>query len=212
MFFNLKATLFSFLLLFTFDLKAEINKTKELQKLLLQIAKNAIDEELTNKKLIDRERILKKYPELSKDGAIFVTITKNENLRGCKGSIIPTRSLLDDLIKNAKSSAFKDSRFKPLREDEFNQIKLKISILTLPREVKYDSFDDLKRKIKPYIDGVIVILDNKMATFLPHVWEKFPTFEKFFYRLYLKAKIDTKYLNTNKPKIYIYQSKEFKEE
>jgi len=63
--------------------------------LLLKIAREAIEEELIGKKLIDRDALLSAYPELAQQQAVFVTIYKKTNgkkqLRGCIGSIVPVR-------------------------------------------------------------------------------------------------------------------------
>ena len=57
---------------------------------------------------INRDTIIASYPELLQDKACFVTLTINHQLRGCIGSIIPHRPLIDDLISNAVSAAFQD--------------------------------------------------------------------------------------------------------
>ncbi len=187
---------------------------EELRDVLLKIARDSINEELTHKKLIDKKELLEKYPKLAEERAVFVTITKNESLRGCIGSIVPRRSLLDDLIENAKSSAFADPRFNSLSEEEFNKIKIEVSILTIPEEVEYDGVKDLKERIKPYVDGVIINLHGKRATFLPQVWEQLPDFETFLAHLYLKAGINTKYLEgtEEQAEVFTYQVEKFKEE
>ncbi len=83
--------------------------------ILLKIAKDAILSEF-DKRIIDRENLIKRYPELLRRGAVFVTIKERESLRGCIGSLIAYRPLIDDLIENAKSSGFKDQGFPPLKE------------------------------------------------------------------------------------------------
>jgi len=54
------------------------------KKYLIDIAKDAILEEFLQKPLIDREELLKQYPQLSQKGATFVTLEKRKNLRGCR--------------------------------------------------------------------------------------------------------------------------------
>jgi AmmeMemoRadiSam system protein A len=95
------------------------------KKILLEIAREAIVSKF-NHKIIDREKLLKAYPELEEQGAVFVTLKERGNLRGCIGSLIAHRSLLDDIISNAKSAAFGDPRFPPLKERELEQIKIEL--------------------------------------------------------------------------------------
>jgi len=171
---------------------------------LLKIAKDAILSEFDGRK-IDREALIRRYPELLKKGAVFVTIKERGALRGCIGSLIAHRPLIDDLIENAKSAAFRDPRFPPLRRDEVDKINLEISILSPYKEVKYKNIEDLKRKIRPGVDGVVLKLNGYQATFLPQVWEELPTFEEFFAHLCLKAGINPKGCLEAHPQIYTYQ-------
>ena len=150
------------------------------KEVLLKIAKDAILSEFDGRK-IDREALIKKYPELLKKGAVFVTIKERGALRGCIGSLIAHRPLIDDLIENAKSAAFKDPRFMPLKPHEVDDINLEISILSPYKKVEYRDVKDLKRKIRPNIDGVVLKLNGYQATFLPQVWEELPDFDTFLH-------------------------------
>ena len=174
------------------------------KKLLLQIAKDAILGRF-NHKNINRDKLIKENPELKEDGAVFVTLKQHGNLRGCIGSIIAHRSLLDDLIYNAQAAAFSDPRFTPLREDELQQTDIEISLLTPYQELEYINRDDLKKKIRPNIDGVILKLGSYQATFLPQVWEELPDFDLFFAHLCQKAGIRVSDCLSSHPTIYTYQ-------
>ena len=182
------------------------------KKVLLRLARMAILEEIEQKKLIDKEAFIKKYPFLQEPRATFVTLkTKVDSLRGCIGSILPQRSLIDDVIHNAKMAAFEDYRFTPLTPDEFNEIKIEVSILTIPEKVEYEDEKDLKTKIIPKKDGVILSLADHQATFLPDVWESLPIFEFFFAELCKKAGMNGDCLRYH-PIIYKYQTEIVEEE
>ena len=180
-------------------------------KILLDIAKKAIEEKLYGKK-IDTDFYYSKYPELKEKRAVFVTINKRGGLRGCIGSLVAHRPLLEDLIENAKSAAFGDPRFPPLTKEEFEsgELEIEISILTPPRGLMYKDVEDLKSKIKPGIHGVILTLDGRRATFLPQVWEQLPTFEEFFAHLCVKAGLEPNCLLRH-PHIYIYEAIKIKQ-
>ena len=185
-------------------------------KELLKLARLAILEEFEGKKLIDKDEWIKKYPYLAENRACFVTLKlkdkpRGSNLRGCIGSILPHRPLIDDVIENAKSAAFNDPRFTPLTKDEFDKIKIEVSILTIPQKVEYEDVDDLRRKIRPGVDGVILSLANHQATFLPSVWEELPMFELFFAHLCMKAGLPGNCLEYH-PVIYVYQAEEIEED
>jgi AmmeMemoRadiSam system protein A len=136
--------------------------------------------------------------------ATFVTLTKNGQLRGCIGTIVPHRTLSDDLVHNARAAAFNDPRFPPLSKEELNDIEIEVSLLTPPTHVTYENIDQLKTIIRPHIDGIIMKLGNQQATFLPQVWEQLPTFESFFAALGRKAGVGENMIE-HQPTIYRYQ-------
>ncbi len=184
------------------------------KRTLLNIAKIAIKEEfLGHKELNDevKKRVLDMFPELSKPGAVFVTINERGALRGCIGSIIAHRALLEDVIENAKSAAFFDPRFPPLTPEEFDKITLEISILSKPKPLAYTDIEDLRGKIVPGRDGVILKYNNHQATFLPQVWEELPDFDQFFAHLCMKAGLRPNCLELH-PEILVYHVEKFSEE
>ncbi len=177
--------------------------------ILLKIAKQSIIDSLNGQNTIDKNALLEKFPELDEQRATFVTLNKNGNLRGCIGSLVAHRTLLEDIISNAKSAAFNDPRFKPLQAEEFNQIDVELSILSVPKLLKYDDVADLKSKVIIGEDGIILRLDGRQATFLPQVWEQLPTFEIFFEHLCKKAGLEGDCLQRH-PEIYHYQAQKIK--
>jgi len=185
-------------------------------KILLKLARLSILEEFEGKKLINRDEWVREYPFLEENRATFVTLKlkdkpRGSNLRGCIGSILPYRPLIDDVVANAKAAAFEDPRFPPLSKEEFDRVKIEVSILTIPEKVEYEDIDDLRRKIRPKVDGVILQLANHQATFLPSVWEELPVFDLFFAHLCLKAGLPGDCLRYH-PTIYAYQAIEVEEE
>jgi len=176
-----------------------------MKNILLKIARASILEEFEGKKLINKEELIKEYPFLSEERATFVTLKIDGNLRGCIGSILPRMSLIDDVIYNAKQAAFADPRFIPLTPEEYEKIKLEVSILTIPEKLEYEDEKDLKRKIRPKVDGVILSLADKQATFLPSVWDELPIFELFFGHLCMKAGMNGDCIKYH-PLIYTYQA------
>ncbi len=187
---------------------------KTLDKVLLEIARLAIYEDLVGKKLIDKQKYIEQFPELAQKQAVFVTLNKvdgkRESLRGCIGSILPVRPLIDDVIYNAKAAAFNDPRFPPLSPDEFDDIKIEISLLSIPQPVSYNNVEELKQIIKPFKHGVILKLGDRQATFLPQVWEQIPGFDLFFEHLCQKAGLPGNCLAYH-PEIYIYEVKKIEE-
>lgn len=153
---------------------------------LLQLARDAIRYSLDNGKplLIDPDD----YEEaLREQRACFVTLHLNGQLRGCIGSLEAYRPLVEDIAHNAFAAAFRDPRFSPLTEAEFEQITLDLSILTPPEEISFNSEQELLQKIRPGIDGLIIEDMGRRGTFLPSVWEQLPDKVQFLQHLKLKA-------------------------
>jgi len=171
--------------------------------LLLLIARQAIAS-LFAKEEIDTQKLLDAHPELGERGAVFVTLMRDGHLRGCIGSLVAHRSLLEDLIHNARAAAFEDPRFPPLRQEELSEIKIEVSLLSAPKELSYRDRGDLKQKIHPPKDGVILSQGAYRATFLPQVWEQLPEFDLFFAHLCQKAGLHAEGCLEAHPKIEIY--------
>ena len=128
-------------------------------KRLLKLARQAIENEFDSNKKIEK---LKEKQFLQARG-VFVTITENSELRGCIGLPYPTKALGEAVIDAAKSAGFSDPRFSPLSSDELEKIKLEISILTMPEEVK-----EIK-EIKVGEDGLICNYIGYSGLLLPQV-------------------------------------------
>ncbi|MBU0989478.1 MAG: AmmeMemoRadiSam system protein A, partial [Proteobacteria bacterium] len=141
----------------------------------------------------------------------FVTLTIGGNLRGCIGHIIPHESLIEGIRINAVNAAFKDPRFRPLSKKEWDRVKIEISILTDPKPLSYANADDLLRKLRPGIDGVIIKKGYHQSTFLPQVWEQLPQIEAFLNHLCLKAGLDGDEWKKGGLEVSTYQVQAFEE-
>ena len=143
------------------------------KKYILRTVRDSIGAALKGEEYIPKEI----PPVLTEYGASFVTLKIKNQLRGCIGSVYPTKPLILDLIDNAKNSAFNDSRFPPLTEDEFNQIEISVSILSSIERIKFKDERDLLSKIYPH--GIIIAERERRAVYLPVVWEQLPDREVF---------------------------------
>jgi len=130
---------------------------------------------------------------LQTDGASFVTLNKNDNLRGCIGSLEAYRPLIEDVSNNAQAAAFSDPRFPPLSLSELEQIHIQVSVLSQPETIEFSSEADLLQQLRQNIDGLILTDRGKKATFLPTVWESLNTPEQFLQHLKLKANLPADY-------------------
>ena len=175
-----------------------------LDKILLRIAKTAILAHFDSQYKIDKESLIGQYPYLATNCATFVTLHYDHELRGCIGSLLARRALIDDILGNALSAAFHDPRFRALHVSEFSQLFLEVSLLSTPEILEYKDFNDLLKKVKPFVDGLILVHNNYQGTFLPQVWEQLPSPEQFLEHLSYKAGADP-LIYKEHPTIYRYR-------
>lgn len=126
-------------------------------------------------------------PRLREPGACFVTLRRSGALRGCVGSLEATRSLVEDVARNAFASAFRDPRFPPLPVEESRDLHIHLSILTVPEPLPCSSEAELLSKLRPGVDGLILQDGVHRATFLPSVWDSLAEPKKFLVELKRKA-------------------------
>src|SRR4030066_2491580 len=109
--------------------KQHLSKTD--RSFLLSLARQSIENYINNKPLpkLDQNAL---SPILCEEGASFVTLTKQGNLRGCIGALEPYQSLAEDVREHAIAAAFEDYRFPPVQAGEIKEIEIEISYLTQP--------------------------------------------------------------------------------
>ena len=151
-------------------------------------------------------------PQLLEKRAVFVTLNKHGQLRGCIGSLVGMESILDGVRRHAVNAAFHDHRFTPVSKVEVGELTIDISVLTEPVRLKYENTDDLATKLRPRQDGVILKdIFGASATFLPQVWEQLPTPELFLDHLCRKAGLPDKTWRNQPLEIRTYQVQYFNE-
>lgn len=190
------------------ELSAEQGQT------LLTLARQTIEKEIGRPVSPDKQEEIQhqlKDAAFKEQRGTFVTLTKKGQLRGCIGSIAPVESIEEGIQRNAVNAAFKDHRFSPLKQEEFSDLKIEVSILTDPEPLKYSDSTDLIDKLRPGIDGVILRSGPAGATFLPQVWEQLTDTEDFLSRLCIKAGLAADSWQTLHPEILTYQVQHFNE-
>jgi len=181
------------------------------KKLLLTLARDAILSKIHKRHNYEIDET--ELPDtLRKKHATFVTLTKRGSLRGCIGTLEAYQSLVKDIYEHAIAAAFDDYRFPPVKESELDQLTIEISVLSEPKELIYKNADDLVKKIRPGIDGVIIINGTRRATFLPQVWEQLPDPNEFLSHLCLKMGATADYWRNIQLKVSTYQVDKFSEQ
>jgi AmmeMemoRadiSam system protein A len=137
---------------------------------------------------------------------VFVTLRKEEALRGCIGQLQSDAPLYQTVIDTAISSATRDPRFIPVSNQELDQISIEISILSPLAPVKDIS------EIEVGVHGVMIIHAGHRGILLPQVpvergWDR----TTFLENVCLKAGLHPDTWKEN-PQFFSFTTLEFGEE
>lgn len=102
---------------------------------------------------------------LSEKTGVFVSIYIDGNLRGCIGGFAGEQTL-NEMVQRLAASSACDRRFKPVRIEELDKMKLEISVLSPLKKI--NSIDE----IKPGKHGIYIKQGFSSGTFLPQVATK----------------------------------------
>jgi uncharacterized protein len=134
---------------------------------LVRLARIAVEKYLLESVIIKSERGM-----LEKAGIFvtlnYVTISKNEYLRGCIGFPLPEKPLYQGVIEAAIAAATEDPRFPPLDRQELDNIIFEVSVLTPPQEIRA-SPADYGKEIQIGRDGLILQWRFGSGLLLPQV-------------------------------------------
>jgi len=134
--------------------------------LLVKTARKTIETYLRDGRILPRPRVPSKLLE---PRGVFVTLTKQGELRGCIGHPLPTMPLIDALIDSAISAATRDPRFPPVTPEELAEIEIEVSVLSKPETVKVSHPKEYPRHIEIGRDGLIVEGMGCAGLLLPQV-------------------------------------------
>lgn len=95
--------------------------------------------------------------------ALFVTLRREGQLRGCIGTLAPEGDLTRSVPRFARQAAFADPRFPGLTAEELPACAIEISVLTPPRRVADPGEIVVGR------DGLIIELGGRRGLLLPQV-------------------------------------------
>jgi len=141
------------------ELPKKFELTESEKNELLVIARSTIERYLDNGQVPEFEV----SDNLKKFGAAFVTLEKNDQLRGCIGHTTGDAPLYKTVTTCAVQAAVSDPRFTPVKSNELKDIHIEISVLTPMQKV--DSWDE----IEVGRDGLMIFKGNHRGLLLPQV-------------------------------------------
>ncbi len=173
---------------------------------LLKLARECLECQFSKKELQVSDEIKKKFSDKK---ACFVTLTEDDELRGCIGTLQAHQELWKDVIDNAINAGFHDPRFLPLSSYELPKIKIEISVLSVSKKLNFKDEKDLLDKIDKNM-GIILKKGFYSSTFLPQVWEEISSKTEFLEHLSRKAGLDKDAWKDSE--IWYYKVEKVKEE
>ncbi len=142
------------------DEKAGFTLSEKQKGTLLKLARDTVVAHVTGKKL---PSIDTNDPVLKENGAAFVTLKKNGELRGCIGHIVAREPLIKTVRAMAVAASSEDPRFPPVRPDELKDITIEVSVLTPPEPLTNPL------EVRVGTDGLLIQRDYNRGVLLPQV-------------------------------------------
>jgi AmmeMemoRadiSam system protein A len=94
----------------------------------------------------------------------FVSLKLGRRLRGCIGTLLPSRATLgEEVAENALAAALRDPRFDPLLLEELGRVSISIDLLSVPEPVAGVQELDARRF------GVVVRHGKRCGVLLPDI-------------------------------------------
>jgi AmmeMemoRadiSam system protein B/AmmeMemoRadiSam system protein A len=183
--------------------KEEFMLSLNQKKQLLNVARKAITDYLKDKQ---KNPVTTEDKMLLEHRGAFVTINKNNALRGCIGLITAEKPLIEVVYEMAIQAAVGDPRFPDLKTSELKDIELEISVLSPLEEI-----EDVSR-IQVGTHGLLIRKGFHSGLLLPQVateynWDK----QEFLEHTCLKAGLSADDWKKG-AQIYIFQAQVFNEQ
>lgn len=177
---------------------------------LVKLARDSILGHLNGEEMIVSNEIKEEFKD--KLGA-FVTLYVDGKLAGCIGFPEPTAPLWRAIKESAISAAFEDPRFTHMNIGRYDRMRIEMSILTKPEEIKVNESSEYASKINVGKDGLIIRAGFRSGLLLPQVateynWDS----EEFLCQTCIKAGLEADYWRGIRKGIYKFQAQIFSEE
>jgi len=179
-------------------------------QVLVKMARNAVTEYLQNNTRINNKEFNLRF---NVDSGIFVTINKENSLRGCIGYPLPIKKLSNAVIDSAIAAATEDPRFPPINPNELNNLIFEVTVLTPPIEINVEKYEDYFSVIKVGRDGLIVENKQYSGLLLPQVPKEYGwNIEEFLSHTSEKAGLEKNAWKDQDTKVSRFEGIIFKEE
>ena len=177
--------------------------TRQEKELLLKVARETI---LRTAQGLTAPDFTYDLPVFTEKRGAFVTLHKEDELRGCIGYVQPYKPLLAAIIEMAEAASRRDPRFTPVAAHEVAELDIEISVLSPLQQIS------APEEISVGVHGILIELGHHAGLLLPQVateygWDR-TTFLEHSCR---KAGVSVDAWQDPKAKIYIFSAQVFSE-
>ncbi len=182
---------------------AEFGLSEDDKKTLLKIARESILTKFEGKNPPVPEKMSE---ALRTNLGAFVTLNKDNRLRGCIGTFHPDQPLYTIIANMARQAAFSDHRFPAVSKEEVEHLDIEISVLTPMKKIIDPKLVEVGR------DGLYKTNEFRSGVLLPQVpveygWDRI----KFLEQTCLKAGLNPDAWKDKKTDIFTFQAEIFGE-
>jgi AmmeMemoRadiSam system protein A len=151
-------------------------------EVLLKLARGTLEESFGAPK-----QPLPDHGWLFEKRAVFVTLHKHHELRGCIGQLAPRFALHEAVRNAATSAAFHDPRFPRVEREELVHLQIEISVLSPLEALDVRTEEEALARIDAGVHGVVLSHGHRSGVFIPEVWKSLPDKRDFLAHLKRKA-------------------------
>ena len=172
--------------------------TDEEKSILKDIALQSIKDSLDGKR--SSRYCDKPSASLSTKCGAFVSLHRKGRLRGCIGHFGEDVPLHEIVAEMARSAAFDDPRFQPLRREELDGLDIEISVLTPMRRIQ--SLDEFEL----HRHGIYIRRGYRSGTFLPQVADEVNWTKEEFVSQCSQSKAGLGWDGWRDAELYVYEA------
>jgi AmmeMemoRadiSam system protein A len=147
-----------------------------------KLAREALEHFLRTGKAMD---LPSDFPDASMKAAVYVSIKKNGENRGCMGSFAVKPNVGLEIIHNSIRAGVEDVRFFPVKIEELEGLTFSVDVFSQPEAVRDEN------DLNPSEFGVIVHSGKKHALLLPSL-DGIDSVDKQLKQVKIKAKISNR--------------------
>jgi len=107
---------------------------------------------------------------LAQPRGVFTSLYLKNELRGCVGYVLPVGSVFRAVADTARAAAFEDARFYRVTREEAPDLKIELSILSLPQPIRPEQVEIGRH-------GLLISMSGRRGLLLPqvpveHSWDR----------------------------------------